>query len=128
MAPRLFVIFVALQNAEPEPAPIHAMALNQTVIVQVHRLDKIHLVALRSRPGIFPDDSFSISQVSRAMVLSDAWLSSCYSLEELENLPPTSTDSFLLVQQVRNEWTLYRCVFGIEFGDCFCVVVGQSLI
>src|SRR5205823_14754857 len=49
------VIFIALEYAESIPSPVHAMALDQAIVVEVHCLDEIHLLAFAGVTRVFPD-------------------------------------------------------------------------
>src|ERR1051326_3831919 len=64
------VIFITLQHAKTEPAPIDAMALNQALVIQLHRLDEIHLFAFSGVTRIFPDQPLAVGQVAGSEILA----------------------------------------------------------
>ena len=63
------MVSVELQNAKPAPAPIDAVALNQSDLVQLHGLHEIHLLAVRRCARVLPDQSPSVGQVAGAVIL-----------------------------------------------------------
>jgi hypothetical protein len=54
-----------LQHIERVPAPVNAVAPNQSV-PNFHDLHKLHLIAIRSRARIFPGDHAAIGEESRS--------------------------------------------------------------
>src|ERR1051325_1243294 len=98
----LSVVFVALYYAESEPAPIDAMPLDQAFVVEFHRLYKVHLITVRRGARVFPDESFSVGQISSAVILPDRGLALCDCFKKIQYLLPPTANSLLLAEYVRN--------------------------
>jgi hypothetical protein len=58
------LIFVPLQDADAEPAPINAVPLDQALIVDLHGFDEVHLLGLPGVARIFPDEPPAVGEIA----------------------------------------------------------------
>lgn len=68
---RLVVVFVRLENAQTEPAPIYAIALNKPFTIQFHNLHRVHLFTIGRAVRILPHQGASICEVPCAVPCAD---------------------------------------------------------
>src|ERR1041385_324096 len=98
----LSVVFVALYYAEAEPAPVDAMALDKASVIKFHRFYKVHLVAFWRGAWILPNESFSVGQISGAVILPDRGFALCDCFKKIRYLLPPTAHSLLFTEYVRN--------------------------
>src|SRR5206468_2953847 len=75
-------IFVALQDSEAEPAPVDAVTLDEALIIEVHRLDEIHLLAFGGVSRVFPYQALAVGEIAGPVILAYRRLSDCEEVEK----------------------------------------------
>lgn len=125
---RSAAILIALEHAEPEPAPINTMTLDQPVLVEVHHLDEVHLLAFAGITWIFPDQPFAIGEVSGPTILTYWWFPSCENIEERPNLLVAVQAALFNAEKVRNERTLEPSVLRIKREQSVSVIVRKRIV
>jgi hypothetical protein len=122
------VIFVALDHAHTVPAPIDAVALNEPLLVQLHRLDEVHLIAVRGLARILPDQALAVGQIAGAVELARRRLARGDLVQQLLDLSAAADDTPLGLQDMRNERAFDHGIRRIERQQRLLVVARQRVI
>ena len=63
------MVGVAPQYADAVPAPIHAVPLDPAIVIDLHRLDEVHLLAIRRGARVFPNQLSPIGEKAFTVAL-----------------------------------------------------------
>src|ERR1700730_12943844 len=103
------MIAILLQDLAAEPAPIDTMVPDQ-VVPDLHHLNKIDLLAVRSCSRILPHELLAVGEKAGSVILSGRRFSFGNLLEERADLVAPATDPRVRAHEMRNERTFDRCV------------------
>jgi hypothetical protein len=90
------------------------MTLNQAVLIQVHDLDKIHLLALAGIARILPNESLAVREISGARIQPLRRLPGREKIEQRLDLLVAAQKSTVATQKMRDERTFKDGIFRIE--------------
>ncbi len=116
------MVSVVFQNVEAEPPPVDPVLLNQTGL-DLHYLDKIHLLAVGRTMRIFPDNRPTVRKVAVSVESPDRRLASCEYLKELFQFPVSSANTFFSTEQMGNNGALKNRIRSVQSKQCIWLVL-----
>src|SRR5258708_5214380 len=116
-------VLVPLQNTKSKPAPIDAMMLNQSFVIDLHHFDKIHLFALGSGARILPDDFPAIRKITGAVMLPNPWLSLRQYFKERAQFTVALADPSLRAEEVGNKGAFENAIRRVKGQQRFDVAL-----
>src|SRR6185312_3489737 len=115
------------EHVQRKPAPIDAVAPDQTVL-DLHDLDKVHLLAFRRGAWIFPGQHAAVAEEALLETLALRWVGLEHLCDEVSQVLLAPDDAVALLQQMLHQRAFDRGVVRIERERGLEVAFAERLV